>query len=256
MLLTILDYISFVSDILYTLVPAIFLYILQLKLFNEESLSILGILFMYSNALIYFVLSVCNSEKRIEVMDFCNLAGAYLGFIYLFLYLKYLFYNTEKEKFFIFMTIIILTSILVFLAEYFIKISVKVLEWVGIIFNILEYLPLGFNLLYLIKNKISNKFTLFNGVIGLINTIIWLVWAIVHTIKEDENKKIHSIIANVFGLLLSLLQIFLYYCFRNEVTTINADSSAENSIEENNVNDNKSNKKKKEEEPEIMEEFL
>ena len=47
-LLKILDYICFFSAIIYTLVPAIFLYILQLKLFNEDSLSILGILFMYS----------------------------------------------------------------------------------------------------------------------------------------------------------------------------------------------------------------
>ena len=116
----ILDYICFFSAIIYTLVPAIFLYILQLKLFNEESLSILGILFMYSNAFIYFVLSACNSEK-IEVMDFCNLAGAYLSLIYLFLYLKHLFYKTEKQKFFIFMSIIILTSVLVFLVEYFTK---------------------------------------------------------------------------------------------------------------------------------------
>ena len=112
-LLKILDYICFFSAIIYTLVPAIFLYILQLKLFNEDSLSILGILFMYSNAFIYFVLSACNS-KEIQVMDFCNLGGAYLSLIYLFLYLKHLFYKIEKQKFFIFMSIIILTSLLVF----------------------------------------------------------------------------------------------------------------------------------------------
>ena len=208
-LLKILDYICFFLAIIYTLVPAIFLYILQLKLFNEDSLSILGILFMYSNAFIYFVLSACNS-KEIQVMDFCNLAGAYLSLIYLFLYLKHLFYKTEKQKIFIFMSIIILTSVLVFLVEYFTKKekSIKLIEWIGVIFNILEYLPIGFNLLYLIKNRVSNKFTLFSGFMGFINALIWLVWAITRLIKD--NDKIHSLIANIFGILLSLLQIFIY----------------------------------------------
>ena len=251
----ILDYICFFSGIIYTLVPAIFLYILQLKLFNEESPSILGILFMYSNAFIYFVLSACDS-KEIQVMDFCNLAGAYLSLIYLFLYLKHLFYKTEKQKIFIFMSIIILTSVLVFLVEYFTKKekSIKLIEWIGVIFNILEYLPIGFNLLYLIKNRVSNKFTLFSGFMGFINALIWLVWAITRLIKD--NDKIHSLIANIFGILLSLLQIFIYYIFRNEISTINAVSTSENSEDGKKVYDNESNEKKKGEEPEIMEEFL
>ena len=142
-------------------------------------------------------------------MDFCNLAGAYLSLIYLFLYLKHLFYKTEKQKIFIFMSIIILTSVLVFLVEYFTKKekSIKLIEWIGVIFNILEYLPIGFNLLYLIKNRVSNKFTLFSGFMGFINALIWLVWAITRLIKD--NDKIHSLIANIFGILLSLLQIFI-----------------------------------------------
>ena len=257
MLLDILDYICFFSAIIYTLVPAIFLYILQLKLFNEESLSILGILFMYCNAFLYFVQSACNSNK-IEVMDFCNLAGAYLSLIYLFLYLKHLFYKTEKQKFFIFMTIIILASTLAFCIEYFTRDdnnAFKIIEWVGVLFNILEYLPIGFNLFYLLKNKISNTFILLSGVMGFINSLVWLIWAIARFIKEKE--KIHSLIANIFGILLSLLQIFIYYIFRNEISTINAVSSSESSINDKKVDDNnKSIEEKKGQDPEVMEEFL
>ena len=94
---------------------------------------------MYSNAFIYFVLSACNS-KEIQVMDFCNLGGAYLSLIYIFLYLKNLFYKIEKQKFFIFMSIIILTSLLVFWVEYFSKEKlIQIIEWSGVIFIILEY---------------------------------------------------------------------------------------------------------------------
>ena len=259
-LLKLLDFIGFSTASLYTLVPAVFLYILKLKLVKAESLSILGILFMYINAFIYFFLSVLrrNSEE-IEIRDFCNLAGVYFGFIYLFLYLKYLLYQTEKLKFFIFISIIILASLLVFYIEYLITKDNKdskseIIEWVGVIFNILEYLPIGFNLVYLIKNKVSNKFTLFSGLMGLINTSVWIVWAIVNLI--ENNNKIHSLIANIFGLLLSLLQICIYYLFRNEVSTVNANSILESNVGENEDFENKNDKEKKVKEPEIMEEFI
>ena len=89
---------------------------------------------------------------------------------------------------------------------------------------------------------------------GFINALIWLVWAITRMIKDDE--KIHSLIANIFGILLSLLQISIYYIFRYEVSTINAFSTSEDSEDGKKVYDNKINEKKIGEEPEIMEEFL
>ena len=85
---------------------------------------------------------------------------------------------------------------------------------------------------------------------GFINALIWQVWAI------NDNEKIHSLIANIFGILLSLFQICIYYIFRNEVSTINAASTSENNEDGKKDYENKSNEKKKREEPEIMEEFL
>ena len=177
-LLTFFSYFGFITAIAYTFVPSIFLYVLlKFNVLSEESISILGILSLYINAFIYFFNSIIE-PKEIQAYDLCNLFGTYLGFIYLLLYIKYLFYNTEKKKFFLFIGIIILSSILVFIFELFI--NKKVIEWIGVIFNILEYLPLGFNLFYLIKNKISQNFTLFGSIIGLFNAIIWLIRAIIN----------------------------------------------------------------------------
>ena len=94
------------------------------------------------------------------------------------------------------------------------KIIVEIYEYVGVIFNIFEYLPLGFNFLYLIKNKISEKYTLFSSIPGILNTLIWLAWAADKVAKNEE--KIHSLIANIIGFLLCLTQIIIFFLFKQE----------------------------------------
>ena len=228
LIIKVLNILGFISAIFYTLVPSVFLYVLfKFSALQEESLSILGILFLYINALIYFVRRMVD-QKDIDVRDFCNLAGAYLGFIYLVLYIKFFFYKTEKNKFWLFIILITVSSIIVIIFELFTKKKEKVtdaIEWIGIIFNILEYLPIGFNLIYLLKNKISQRFTLLGAVCGLINTIIWLIWAIIYTINEKD-KKIHSIIANIFGMSLCIFQIVIYYLFKkDDITPLKQDDN-------------------------------
>ena len=245
LIIKVFNALGFMSAIVYTLVPSVFLYVLfKFSVLKEESLSILGILFLYINALIYFVRRMAD-QKDIEVRDFCNLAGAYLGFIYLILYVKFLFYKTEKNKFWFFIILIIVLSVIIIVFEIFTRKNgefTKAIEWIGVIFNILEYLPLGFNLIYLVKNKISQRFTLLGAILGLINTIIWLIWAIIYTINEKE-KKIHSIIANIFGLLLCLFQIGIYYIFKKDdiTTKKKEDDNKEKILSTNKDDDNNRN---------------
>ena len=225
---------GFFSATIYTLVPGIFLYQLKSNVLIKERLSIIGIFCLFINGLIYFIFSILNrEEEELDIRDFCNLAGAYLGFIYVIIYFKYLFYEKEKKKFFIFLSITIFLTLIVILLEIILssnETSIHVIEWIGVIFNILEYLPLGFNLIYLIKNKISEKYTLFGAFLGLINTIIWLIWAIYTSITKNEKN--HSVIANICGLLLCLTQILIFFVFRKD---------EEESEEYKKVNDNSDN---------------
>ena len=209
----ILDLFGFLTATAYTIVPGIFLYQLNLNILNEERLSIIGILCLYFNGLIYFIRSLVFYKEEIDIRDFCNLAGAYLGFIYIVIYLKHFYYKTNKKKFVLLIVIITLSSLAVVLLEIIMKkndIVMKVVEWVGAIFNICEYLPIGFSLFHLIKNKISEKYTLFGAFLGLLNTTIWIIWAI----SKIEENKLHSFIANIFGLLLCLIQISIFFIFR------------------------------------------
>jgi amino acid permease len=256
-LLTFFSYFGFITAIAYTFVPSIFLYVLlKFNVLSEESISILGILSLYINAFIYFFNSIIE-PKEIQAYDLCNLFGTYLGFIYLLLYIKYLFYNTEKNKFFLFIGIIILSSILVFLFELFIikKRNNYIIEWIGVIFNILEYLPLGFNLFYLIKNKISQNFTLFGSIIGLFNAIIWLIRAIILNIQDKANKY-HSIVANIFGILLCILQIIIYFLFKKEQISLPNKNNEEKEKIIINEKDNKNINDKEKKDSSEIEEFI
>ena len=233
-----LDYIGFVSAILYTLVPGIFLYQLRSNVLKEERLSIIAILCLYINGLIYFIRSLVFEKIEIDVRDFCNLAGLYLGFIYIVLYLKHFYYKTNKIYFYIFIVIILLSSITVIIIELIIRNNetlMKIVEWSGVIFNIFEYLPMGFNFIYLIKNKISEKFTLFGAFLGSINTIIWIIWAI-----TNKENKLHSLISNIIGLLLCLLQIFIFFLFRKEESDEykKVDDNKDNKDNNNNIDSN------------------
>ena len=256
-LLTFFSYFGFITAIAYTFVPSIFLYVLlKFNVLSEESISILGILSLYINAFIYFFNSIIE-PKEIQAYDLCNLFGTYLGFIYLLLYIKYLFYNTEKNKFFLFIGIIILSSILVFFFELFINKKEKnyIIEWIGVIFNILEYLPLGFNLFYLIKNKISQNFTLFGSIIGLFNAIIWLIRAIILNIENKANKY-HSIVANIFGILLCIFQIIIYFLFKKEQISLPNKNNEEKEKIMVNEKDNKNINDKEKKDSSEIEEFI
>ena len=141
--------------------------------------------------------------------------------------------------------IIILIEILLIISYKTNETLIYVINYVGTFFNIFEYLPMGFNLKFLIKNKISEKYTLFGAFFGLINTIIWLLWAI------NTGDKLHSLIANIFGVILCLIQFLIFFIFRKDekqskdYTKINENSDNINNstpeIKDNNLQNNNNN---------------
>ena len=218
----------FSTQLIYDMIPLFF--ICNLKSIDlqleekQEKMSIISIICIYFNALIYFVLCAVI-KNEIEVMDFCNLQGTYLGIIYIILYYKYLYYDDNKLKFCLISLLVILLTVIVAVLEYLLKEKdyfLNTINWIGVIFNIGEYLPIGFSLIYLIKNKISEKYTLYGALVGIINTALWLIWAIIKTftsleIGEDDEPKYHTFIANIIGFLLCLSQIILFYKNQKEI---------------------------------------
>ena len=265
---------GFFSQILYNLVPLAFIYQLKNGVLRGERLSIVGILCLYGNAFIYFWLSLFHKKEddEIDPLDFCNLAGTYLGFIYLIICIYYLYFKKNKKHGLILWFILIVFSGITFLwimstvDEDDDNKWVHVFDWIGVIFNVLENLPLGFNIVFLIKNKISDKFTLFGATIGLINVIIWLAWAI-NAKFNNGDELTHSIVANILGICLHFTQFFIFFKFRKECHEETEDNNRTDSLKQSddilNKNERKitspetnSNNEYKDKEPDYIKDLL
>ena len=212
--------IGFFTQILYVLTPIAFLIQLKNGVLHQERISIFCLLSMYSNAFIYFWTSAYKVDEGADIkpMNFCNLTGFYLGFVYLMIYLYFAYFKVNKLKAIILMAIIIVVSLAVWLIiKYTVEkenISDKIFNWLGVVFNVLEYFPIGFDIIYIIKNKISEKFTLFGAFFGLFNACTWLAWAIKS--YRDGADLLHSIVANCLGICLTLGQFIIFFVFRKD----------------------------------------
>ena len=213
-------FLGFITQILYNLIPIAFIYQLKHNVLNRERISCVGISCLFGNAFIYFFISFFKRkpDDEIDPLDFCNLAGAYLGFVYIILYIYYVYCKVNQKLSIVLISILVFVSSSIFLIIMFTvdsnedNISAKLFNWIGVIFNVLENLPIGFNIVYLIKNKISEKFTLFGAFFGIINEITWLAWAI-HGEVQGSNLK-HSIVANIIGICIHITQFFIFFKFR------------------------------------------
>ena len=262
---------GFFTQNLYNLVPIVFLIQLKIGLLKPERLTCFGILCLYGNAFIYFFLSIFHKEKDedLDPLNFCNLAGAYLGFIYLILYFYHMYFKTNKLYTLLFTIILALVSGIIFIIiaqtvdEDDDNTYLHIFNWIGVIFNVLENLPLGFNIIYLIKNNISEKFTLIGATIGIINEITWLSWAI-YSVKVNEGKLYHSIIANILGICIHITKFFLFFYNpkdeekkkKNEQLNSSATLGDDSNTENEKINKSNNNKEEEKNEPEYMKEFL
>ena len=153
------------------------------------------------------------------------------------------------------MGIIIVVSVAVWLIiKYTVEkdnISDKIFNWLGVVFNVLEYFPIGFDIIYIIKNKISEKFTLFGAFFGLFNSTAWLAWAVKSYI--DGANLMHSIVANCLGICLTLGQFVIFFVFRKYTIDDNI-SEGEKPIDID--NDKGSEQKNEINEPEYITEFM
>ena len=152
-------FVGFFTQIFYILTPIAFVIQLKNGVLHQERVSIFGLLSLYCNAVIYFITSMykTQSEKDIDHLDFCNMGAFYLGFIYLVIYFYFIYYKVNKTKGIILIAILAVGTLIVWLIIHFTikkdNIWDKIFSWIGVVFNVTEYFPLGFSIIYLIKKK-------------------------------------------------------------------------------------------------------
>ena len=255
---------GFFTQILYNLTPILFVIQLKSGVIKHERTSIFGLLSLYCNAAVYFFTSMENKVKEdIQPIDYANLTGTYLGLVYLIIYIYYIHFKKDKMKGIIYIAIIVLSSVVVFIIIHFTveegNISDKIFKWIGVVFNVTEYFPLGFSIIYIFKHKISEKYTIFGGFFGFINCVVWLAWAS-YNVHVNHKELEHSIVANCLGICLEIAQIIFIFIFKNK----DSDNENENNNIEEKTNDLKpagidldnSEKEIKDNDPEYMQDYM
>ena len=221
---TFLDFLGFVTNIFYILTPILFNMLIEYETFEIESISVLAVFSMYCNAFIYFFLGLFaeNSGNSFVLRDYCNLIGSFLGLVYLAIY----FYERYKDEDYIKIIInyffVAIISAIIIAFEYFFIIKnynntyKMMFKWIGVFPNVLEYFPIGLNICYLIRNKKAEKFLLIGGIFGLINTIVWFIWALKTTITNKDDPQYHSICANILSLSVIILQFYVFFKYKKD----------------------------------------
>ena len=216
---TIFDFLGFVTQIIYNLTPILYNMNLEYDTFTIQNVSIISVFGLYVNAFIYFFLNLFSddvNENTLVLRDYCNLIGSFLGFVYLVIYYYERYKDEDVIKIILNYILILAVSGIIIGFEYIFIIKKKNLvasylfKWLGIIPNVFEYFPIGVNIFYLIRNKISENLSLTGATLGLINSIIWLIWAIQFTLKNKNDPQYHSMVANFLAIILNVLQYYVF----------------------------------------------
>ena len=227
--------IGFITSFLYYLSPFQFLYNLIIKNLNKKYIAIYGLLALYLNGLLFFIYSVVlrDSMNQIRSMEFCNLIGVCFCFIYMILYLKYNYSNFHKV---ISMIIFFIGTIVIIIVEYYLLTICKknnyiILQYAILYFdslvNVLMYLPIGFNLLQIIRNKIPESIIFNTSILGLLNCISWFLFGIM-----SETLDWHILISNLLGGILCIFNIILYFHYQKDNPLIDKKEEEIREIEE------------------------
>lgn len=221
---TFLDFLGFVTNIFYVLTPILFNMLVDQNSFEIESISIMSVFSMYVNAFIYFFLGLFGESNgnSFVLRDYCNLIGTFLGLVYLSIYFYERYKDEDIKKIILYYLLIVIISIIIIIFEYYFIIEKNsnvfnyLFKWIGVFPNVLEYFPIGFNIVYLFKNKKSKTFLIIGGTFGLINTIVWFIWAVYTTIKNKNDPQYHSIFANTLSISMNVLQYVIFFKYRRK----------------------------------------
>ena len=221
---TFLDFLGFSTNICYVLTPILFNMLIEYETFEIESVSVLAVFSMYCNAFIYFFLGLFaeNSGNSFVLRDYCNLIGAFLGLVYLTIYFYEKYKDEDPKKIIINYLFVAVISAIIIAFEYIFIITNynniyrMMFKWIGVFPNVLEYFPIGLNICYLIKNKKAKKFLMIGGIFGLLNTIVWFIWALKTTLTIKDDPQYHSICANTLSISVIMLQFFVFCKYKKD----------------------------------------
>ena len=212
---------GFFTSILFFLSPVIQIVLLFLGRRLIDHLSFLPILCMFANCALWFLSSLTlllrnDPTASVDPLDYCNLVGGCFCLIWgvIIIYKK----NSNRIHFLISIILFFGVTVGVLVSEYYMiysdstkKTCEIIVRWVASTCNVLMYFSPGLNVLKLIKEKDFNYIAIECMYIGIVNALIWLIWA---ARSDNVGGLLNSIIANSLGIILIIGQIVLYHIYR------------------------------------------
>ena len=248
---------AFISTIFFSLSQSYIVYIIKRN--NKEGLkatSSFSIISCLIYQLIWFIY-----YKKIENNNvcWCYFVGIIFSFIWAAIYLYFLSKDLNKKQNMYMCLYLFMLMDLVFeiwfierdILSFKEKITSKrnIVRIIACVFNISMYTTFGFNIFKFFKELDVSYIILPISIIGLFNSFIWLLYGIV---SKDENNKKFYLYTNIFGISFCVIQIILFFYFKDRKKETKPD--VEKLLTDTESNKSKKKKKKKSDKKAIDEE--
>lgn len=240
---------AFISTIIFSLSQSYIIYILKRN--DKEGLKITSSFSIISCLVYQWIWFIYYRKIENNNVCWCYLIGTIFSFvlsaIYLFFYSKELPQkNTLYMSLYLFMLADLIFEIWFIerdILNYEEKIQSKrnMVRIISSIFNVLMYGTFGLNIFKFFKELNMSYMALPVAIVGLFNSFIWLLYGIVNS-DDDENNKFY-LYTNIFGISFCTIQIILFFLFKDKKTE--PKFSKENLISDKESSKSQKKKKKK-----------
>ena len=209
---------AFISTIFFSISQIYIIYLVKRNLKEglkmTSSFSILSCL-IYQ--LVWFIYYKIKEDKNI---CWCYFVGVIFSFIWISIYLYFYSKEMQNKNLYFFLYIFMISDLIfeIWFIERDIlnydessKARKNIVKIISNVFNVLMYITPGINLFKFFKELDFDYIIFPISLVGLINSIIWLLYGIT---SDDKDNKYHYIYSNILGISICIIQLFLFFIFR------------------------------------------
>jgi uncharacterized protein with PQ loop repeat len=234
LLKTIFGFLGFILGLIFGISPYTYFKKIQLHEINLPDIPLLMLIFNYLNNQLWLAYGILLKEF---IMIFGNIINLIINIVFIIWYIYY-YVDKQNKKCSYYSGILILISIFLFL----ILVNLfpeKLLGKSAMIFNILMFFGPCQNIFKVIKTGNYKLLSILSSSIGFVMSFCWVLYGVFI-------KNINSIIPNLFGVILCLIQILFYLIYKYKISedkkyifsNKNNNTEIEVKIENNNNNNN------------------
>lgn len=209
---SVFDWIGSIFSMFYFSTPFIDVIILYKNLIKKEQISLIFLLIIETNTLIYFTYWLSLKDKNRISVVITNGYGFILNIISLLLYL-YKYFERRFTHFLGFVTFVFILLGVEFILAFKIAKTTEVLRIIGYIIGFLMYSSPFMNLYHLFKTGDFSFVPFYTNIVGIFCCISWMLFGAAVAVNDKVKEGIAGIVSNFIYLIDVIIQIviLIYY---------------------------------------------